>query len=283
MKQYLRAWRSRLLFETGDWPARPMTPRWWQATARGGRESDPGDGGAGRIRRHREDPGWAEMLSRRGPRHRHGELQRVEPVACARAEAAWLDGDRERTGAEAAAAYTMALKNPMTWRRAELSLWMWRAGSWTRRRSTPRHRSPSRCAATGAPRPPRGTGRLSRRASVRARRRRRRGRAASGAGGLRATWLQRRRRDGAPSPSRNGRPNVPRGARPRTRAHPAGLTGRQQEILKLLCEGLRNAEIAERLYLSEKTVDHHVSAVLEKLGAKTRTEAAARARALGLA
>jgi DNA-binding NarL/FixJ family response regulator len=76
---------------------------------------------------------------------------------------------------------------------------------------------------------------------------------------------------------------VPRGARPRTRAHPAGLTGRQQEILKLLCEGLRNAEIAERLYLSEKTVDHHVSAVLEKLGAKTRTEAAARARALGLA
>ena len=79
-----------------------------------------------------------------------------------------------------------------------------------------------------------------------------------------------------------GAQRVPRGARPRTRAHPAGLTGRQQEILTLLCEGLRNAEIAERLYLSEKTVDNHVSAVLDKLGAKTRTEAAARARALVL-
>ena len=79
-----------------------------------------------------------------------------------------------------------------------------------------------------------------------------------------------------------GARRVPRGARPRPRAHPAGLTGRQPAILSLLCEGLRNAEIGERLSVSEQTVDHHVSAVLEKLGARTRTEAAARARALGL-
>lgn len=66
---------------------------------------------------------------------------------------------------------------------------------------------------------------------------------------------------------------IPRGPQPGTRAHPAGLTPRQTDILALLGEGLTNAEIAERLVLSVRTVDHHVSAVLAKLGATSRTEA----------
>ena len=74
--------------------------------------------------------------------------------------------------------------------------------------------------------------------------------------------------------------NIPRGARASTRANPAGLTGRELEVLALLEEGLRNAEIAERLYLSEKTVAHHVSAVLAKLEVGSRGEAARKARAL---
>lgn len=59
----------------------------------------------------------------------------------------------------------------------------------------------------------------------------------------------------------------------------AELTAREQQVLELLAEGLSNKQIAERLYISVKTVSVHVSAVLRKLGASSRTEAAARARA----
>ena len=67
---------------------------------------------------------------------------------------------------------------------------------------------------------------------------------------------------------------VPRGPQATTRANPAGLTGRQLEILGLLADGLTNAEIAARLVVSVRTVDHHVSSVLQKLNVPTRREAA---------
>ena len=76
---------------------------------------------------------------------------------------------------------------------------------------------------------------------------------------------------------------VPRRARPSTRSNVGGLTDREVEVLDLLDEGLRNAEIAARLHLSEKTVGHHVSAILAKLGASSRTEAVRRARDLAAA
>jgi DNA-binding CsgD family transcriptional regulator len=76
--------------------------------------------------------------------------------------------------------------------------------------------------------------------------------------------------------------SVPRGPRSVTRENPAGLTARELEVLELLTEGLRNAQIAERLVLSQKTVDHHVSAILRKLNARTRGEASAQAIRLGL-
>ena len=67
---------------------------------------------------------------------------------------------------------------------------------------------------------------------------------------------------------------IPRGPMPATRENPAGLTERQLDVLALLAEGLSNPEIAERLVLSVRTVDHHVSAILAKLGVSSRREAA---------
>jgi ATP/maltotriose-dependent transcriptional regulator MalT len=74
--------------------------------------------------------------------------------------------------------------------------------------------------------------------------------------------------------------NVPRGPQAATREHPAGLTERQAEVLELLVLGMTNPEIADRLVLSVRTVDHHVAAVLQKLGVGSRQEAATRAAAL---
>ena len=76
--------------------------------------------------------------------------------------------------------------------------------------------------------------------------------------------------------------DIRRGPRPSTRTNAAGLTARESEILALVAEGLRNGEIAQRLFLSQRTVDNHVSAILRKLGADNRVQAAAKAAALGL-
>lgn len=76
--------------------------------------------------------------------------------------------------------------------------------------------------------------------------------------------------------------SIARGPRPSTRANLAGLTRREVDVLKLVDSGLSNAEIANRLGVSTKTVDHHVSAILAKFHAATRGEAAARARKAGL-
>ena len=76
---------------------------------------------------------------------------------------------------------------------------------------------------------------------------------------------------------------IARGARATTREHAYGLTGRELQVLQLLCEGLRNAEIAERLSRSVRTVDHHLAAVFAKLGVDSRIAAIQAAQLAGLA
>jgi DNA-binding CsgD family transcriptional regulator len=76
--------------------------------------------------------------------------------------------------------------------------------------------------------------------------------------------------------------SIPTGPRTASRKHPRGLTTREQEILELLSQGRSNEEISASLFISVRTVEHHVSAILGKLGATTRKGAAEEALKLGL-
>jgi DNA-binding CsgD family transcriptional regulator/tetratricopeptide (TPR) repeat protein len=79
-----------------------------------------------------------------------------------------------------------------------------------------------------------------------------------------------------------GERGVPREPRIAVAGQPVSLTPREGEVLRLLTAGMRNAEIAAHLFVSPRTVDHHVSALLAKLHARTRSEAVAAAIRLGL-
>jgi DNA-binding NarL/FixJ family response regulator len=81
---------------------------------------------------------------------------------------------------------------------------------------------------------------------------------------------------------RRGLRAVPAGAQLATRSHPARLTRREREVLDLICAGHTNGEISEHLVISARTVDHHVSAALARLGVRTRKLAAAEAVRRGL-
>jgi DNA-binding CsgD family transcriptional regulator len=214
--------------------------------------------------------------------HRMGELRHVMPIAAARAEAAWLSGNRRRCRAEAHAAFDLALRRAEPWMLGELSLWLWRGGGLD---AAPAHiarpyalqiggdwqaaaeawqsfgcRYEQALALADGDEPARRTA-LAILEELGAR--------------PAAELLRRRLREA-------GARQVPRGPRRRTRNNPAGLTDRQFEVLRLMAEGLSNAEIATRLSTAVKTVDHHVSAVLTKLEVRSRAEAVSLAHTLGI-
>lgn len=93
-------------------------------------------------------------------------------------------------------------------------------------------------------------------------------------GGPLAAIIRRRLRDLGAS--------VPRGPNETTRTNPSGLTAKELEVLQLLAQGFSSAQLAQRLHRSPRTVDHHVSAILQKFGVHSRTEAVAAAFALGV-
>jgi DNA-binding CsgD family transcriptional regulator len=207
-----------------------------------------------------------------------GNIQYLGLAHCARAEAAWLAGDRDRLLAEAGPAHQLMLSKQHPWFAGELAYWRRRAGEtvtcpvWLAEPFARQIAGDWRAAAESWER----LGCPYERARALAD-----GDAAAQAAALAifdqlgarpaAAELRRRMRAG-------GAARIPRGPRHATRANPFGLTARQMEILGLLADGLSNAEIAARLSVAPKTVDHHVSAVLARLDVHTREAAAALAR-----
>jgi DNA-binding CsgD family transcriptional regulator len=228
----------------------------------------------GLVRARRGDPGAEAALDEvQELALASGEMQYIAPMAAARAEWRWLQGDCEGCAAEAEVGYRLALGVDRPWHWGEAAVWLWRGGGLCEApKRTPRVFSLQingdwRGAASaweqldcpyeralalldGDEAAQRSALDIFERLGARP-----------------AAELARRRLRGA------GVRSLPRGPRLATQANPRGLTNRQLEILLLLAEGLHNAEIADRLSTTLKTVEHHVTAVLAKLEARSRAEA----------
>lgn len=233
----------------------------------------------GRVRTRRGDPGAVELLDEALEEAVSTDmLQRLAPARAARAEAAWLANEPDRAMTEAVAVYDLAVRLRHPWHAGEFAFWRWRAGdaiaapdwaaapfvlqiegdwrgaaeAWERlgcpyeqARALADGDQPAQLAALEI------FDRL-------------------GAAPAAAMLRQRLRGEGAR--------RIPRGPQASTRGNPLGLTRRELEILGCLAEGLSNGRIGDRLHVSTRTVDHHVSSVLAKLGAPTRGEAVRIAR-----
>jgi DNA-binding CsgD family transcriptional regulator/tetratricopeptide (TPR) repeat protein len=238
----------------------------------------------GTIRARRGEPGvWDALDQARDLAQGTGELQFLAPIASARAEAHLLAGDLDRIPAEVESAYELAQRLGISVSVGQLGLWLLRAGAIeTLPDSAP---PPFSLQAAGdflgAARAWEDMGVVYQAAACRAE--------SNDEALLREAINVLEPLGARPMlaiASRNlralGVVSIPRGPRRTTKDNPGGLTAREFEVAKLMRSGLRNSEIAERLFLSEKTVDHHVSAVLAKLQVARRTDTGRRLAELGV-
>lgn len=235
------------------------------------------------VRARCGEPGAGKLLAEaRALTGGKGAPQDRVPLVAAVAEAAWLRGDPGAAITETEQAYQSVLPLGNTWATGELATWLNRLGApvdpppaaaepYALELSGQWRRAAERWDALGCPYES----------------------ALALAGGdeaaLREGLCRLQELGAAPAAKlvarrlrEHGARGLPRGHQRAARHNAARLTYRELEVLTLMAQGLRNAEIAGRLFVSAKTVDHHVSAVLRKLGAQSRGEASAKARDLGL-
>ena len=239
----------------------------------------------GTIRGRRGEPGYAELLDSSAALAA-GIVSPVwvAQVRAVRAELLWVSGHPRLACQEAREAYEQALGRVDPWKLGSLAIWLWRleagvdlpdglpepyalevAGDW--QGSAAAWARLGRIYDAALTRVVSAQDDAALRAAL----------AVLDELGARATAAAARRRM-----RELGMTSIPRGPRAATRAAPAGLTAREQEVLALLSQGLADKEISQRLFISERTVHHHVSAVLSKIGVPSRTAAAREAARLGI-
>jgi DNA-binding CsgD family transcriptional regulator/tetratricopeptide (TPR) repeat protein len=281
---YLIAAAARLQLARGNWEAATDAA----AAALSDRRSPPVACGwalaaLGLVRARRGDASAdAPLDEAHALVHACGELMRIVPVAAARAECAWLRGDDDAVASLTDDALALARRRSAPWAVGELAYWRWQAGAVDGAEDAA---GPYRLAIEGD-----AEGAAERWREIGCPYEAALALAESDDDQLVRDAIEELQRLGARPAARivarrlreRGVRGVPRGPHPRTRENPAGLTARELEVLALVAEGLRNAQIAQRLVVSEKTVGHHVSAVLRKLDVSTRGEASAKALRLGL-
>lgn len=239
----------------------------------------------GTIRGRRGEPGHAELLDRSAAFAAGVEsMPWVTQVRATRAELLWLSGQPDLACKEAREAYDQALGRTDLWRLGSVAIWLSRLGT----RLDPATALPEPYALEIAGDWPGAVvawerlGRAYDAALTRIVNSTEEGEFREALSvlddlGARATATAARRRM-----KDLGMTSIPRGPRAATRAAPAGLTAREQEVLALLSQGLPDKEISRRLVISERTVHHHVSSILAKVGAPSRLAAAREAARLGV-
>jgi DNA-binding CsgD family transcriptional regulator len=281
---YLLAYRARIELEQGRWTEATETAllvldeRWISTLPRTIALTV-----IGLVRARRDDPAaWPVLDEAWQLADGTDEPERIVPVAVARAEAAWLEGRRSDALAATTEALELAFDRRVPRFVGELLAWRRRAGAaeaapaWVAdpygvelagdwRLASARWLQlgcpyEAALALAGADEP------AALRSGIEQLH-------ALGAHPAAAILARRLRALGVAAP---------RGRYRAARGNPAQLTARELEVLELLAEGLSNAAIAERLVVSRRTVDHHVSAILRKLRVPDRRQAGTEAIALGL-